>query len=780
MAYTRLVEEAAGRSIDVAKVVAIQLPDQLAVVSPDQRARYMSLLRAVVRDRHEATGLVIQTLPRLLRELDDESLARYLAQALELHLSSPQKAGSFLRLESDRSHQEASRLQTGVVLRDVRRLLTLYARAHCGEDVQVRASTQSAFTDGRHIYLPSRIDRFGDERDFLVYRVLTARNAGFLEFGSLEVDLSLLEGEFPAPRPDELELERFYRSFLNPVIARDLFLVLEGARVEARVRAEYPGIARDMDRLAAEWRPEREKVEPSSAAERVLDALVRAAEGQELTEELAETEAAVLGQCLQFLEQVSAAGSEVLDTLRAVQVLTLLVENLLSRVDEDQLERLDAGDGGPSADGGQALRDLEHQLSQTDPASGLREPDPLTYQSQMGDGVSGDLRTEQMDSDERQVELRARSLLDAMQEAGEELSLSEARERARRDGSSYEEMAAFLERTTAPAGPASGAAEAIEEFDRRSRQSPLGLHALNTGRQFKYREWDLEIDDYKPDWVHLSEYTLLPGSGDFVEQVNDEYGALIARIRKAFEALRPESLSRHRGLLDGDEIDIDRAIAERIEKRAGGVPTGRVYMRRERLERDVAVAFLVDMSSSTNEVVNSETKRVMDVAKEALVLIAEAVDAIGDACAIWGFSGYGRDQVAFYIAKEFDEPFDDQIRERVGHISWKMENRDGAAIRHAVSKLEAHPARVKLLILLSDGKPLDCGCDHYQDRYAQEDTRMALMEARKAGIHPFCITVDPRGAGYLDHMYGQGGFTVIDRVELLPTRLPQVYRRLTR
>ena len=194
----------------------------------------------------------------------------------------------------------------------------------------------------------------------------------------------------------------------------------------------------------------------------------------------------------------------------------------------------------------------------------------------------------------------------------------------------------------------------------------------------------------------------------------------------------------------------------------------------------MAVAFLVDMSSSTNEVVNADNKRVIEVEKEALVLICEAIDAIGDRCAIWGFSGYGRDQVAFYVAKELDEPFTETVRERIGRISWKMENRDGAAIRHATARLAGDPARVKLLLLLSDGKPLDCGCDHYADRYAQEDTRSALAEARRAGVHPFCITVDPAGPAYLASMYGEAGFTVIDRVERLPERLPLIYRRLTR
>ena len=113
-------------------------------------------------------------------------------------------------------------------------------------------------------------------------------------------------------------------------------------------------------------------------------------------------------------------------------------------------------------------------------------------------------------------------------------------------------------------------------------------------------------------------------------------------------------------------------------------------------------------------------------------------------------------------------------------IGWKMENRDGAAIRHATQKLIAGPGAVKLLILLSDGKPLDCGCEQYSDDYAQEDTRMALIEARKAGVHPFCITVDPHGRRYLQRMYGHGGYTIIDSVEALPQRLPAIYRRLTR
>jgi len=342
-------------------------------------------------------------------------------------------------------------------------------------------------------------------------------------------------------------------------------------------------------------------------------------------------------------------------------------------------------------------------------------------------------------------------------------------------------MAAFLDRMPAPAGPAQGSGLVAPTDPVLSSEGlPFDPDVEVAGEVRLYPEWDMGIEDVKPNWVRVTEYQLQGGSTRFVERVKEEHGPLIRQIRRSFEALRPAQLQRVKGQADGDEIDVDRLIQARIARRAGGALDERVYIRTERAHRDVAVAFLVDMSSSTNEVANVEGKRVIDVEKEALVLIAEAVDAIGDACAIFGFSGYGRDQVAFYVAKDFDDPWDDKARERVGRITWKMENRDGAAIRHATHRLHAHPAKVKLLLLLSDGRPLDCGCDHYSDRYAQEDTRVALQAARAVGVHPFCITVDPHGKEYLARIYGDGGYTVIDRVESLPRRLPGIYRRLTR
>ena len=158
------------------------------------------------------------------------------------------------------------------------------------------------------------------------------------------------------------------------------------------------------------------------------------------------------------------------------------------------------------------------------------------------------------------------------------------------------------------------------------------------------------------------------------------------------------------------------------------------------------------------------------------MLLTEALEAIGDQYALYGFSGQGRDQVDFLVLKDFEDTLRYQVAQRIEAMTPLQQNRDGAAIRHAVQKLLQCPARHRLLILLSDGKPLDGG---YAEEYALEDTKMALREARQRGISPFCLTVDQEATGYLKRMYGDVQYLVLDDVADLPERLPRVYQRLT-
>ena len=102
----------------------------------------------------------------------------------------------------------------------------------------------------------------------------------------------------------------------------------------------------------------------------------------------------------------------------------------------------------------------------------------------------------------------------------------------------------------------------------------------------------------------------------------------------------------------------------------------------------------------------------------------------------------------------------------------------GFAIRHLTHLLNEVEARTKLLITLSDGKPDDY-FDGYRGKYGIEDTRQALIEAKRQGIHPFCITIDREGQEYLPHMYGAVNYTVIDEVRKLPLKVADIYRKLT-
>ena len=799
-AYGDILFLAAELDPRVARLLADILPDQLARVAPECRRRFLVAVDWTLHERPQAALPVAQNLAPVIADLDDEALRTFITQASSLAHDSPEKAASFLRGESDQGAQAIQSLDRGMPLAEHQRVLTLYAAAHCGQHVRVEPAPEAhaepgihplraaagglAYTDGHSIKLPVRIDQLGGQRDFLIYRVLTALCAGYFELGSFDLDLAVLPGTWPRRREGELELQRFLRGLGNRSLAGDLFQILEDVRVEAGLRRLYPGLARDFDQLAAALPQPEPPLAELPPVEQLVTMLAfhawsgRIPQGAELL--LAPAAWSVYLQLVAASVELGRPEATVQRTAEALQAAWPGVEALLS----GPAQR--AHPAGPSRGRGRGGGATEQHGGGSGGEASLAGGPGLagggqTWRDLLGRASVGVLRPELRDDAAQAVDEQAMAAHQQAVQRGEASSFSRQRERLRgRQRSDYAEADAWL---SAKQGPAGGL---VDERTRAHAPLPpslreeVDLEAMHGREGDSYPEWDLGIGDYRPSWVLVRELPLLRGSADFVEGVMAAYRPQLRSLRRQFEALRPSELELVRGLEHGDDLDLDRVVEALTVRRAGGSPSDRLYLRHERNRRDVAVAFLLDMSSSTNEVVSGGGKRIIEVEKEALVLIAEAVDAIGDRFAIWGFSGYGRDQVAFYVAKGFDQPYDQAARERIGAMSWKMENRDGAAIRHATRLLLREPARIRLLILLSDGKPLDCGCDHYADSYAQEDTRRALVESRQAGLHPFCITVDPHSRDYLQQMYGRGGYTIIDRVETLPLRIPAIYRRLTR
>src|SRR5438552_6425848 len=86
-------------------------------------------------------------------------------------------------------------------------------------------------------------------------------------------------------------------------------------------------------------------------------------------------------------------------------------------------------------------------------------------------------------------------------------------------------------------------------------------------------------------------------------------------------------------------------------------------------------------------------KRIIDIEKESTVLLIKALETIGDTYGIYGFSGYGREAVEFYVIKDLHERFTETVKKRIDKIVPIRSTRMGPAIRHATSKLDDYIAK---------------------------------------------------------------------------------------
>ncbi|SMF27064.1 nitric oxide reductase activation protein NorD [Pseudogulbenkiania subflava] len=252
---------------------------------------------------------------------------------------------------------------------------------------------------------------------------------------------------------------------------------------------------------------------------------------------------------------------------------------------------------------------------------------------------------------------------------------------------------------------------------------------------------------------------------------------LARRLRRQFQALAPER-TRKSGETNGPDIDLDRVIRFMAERQSGvaqGEPG--LYQAWPPGERNLACLLLADLSLSTESWVG-EAGRVIDVIKDSLLLFAEALSASGDAFGLYGFSSLKRHEVRYLLLKDFADAFDDAARGRILALRPGYYTRMGAAIRQSARILAQQPAQRRLLLIVSDGKPNDM--DHYEGRYGIEDTRQAILEARRDGVTPFCVTIDREAGDYLPHLFGSRGYVVVQRAETLPQVLTTLYAQLTR
>jgi nitric oxide reductase NorD protein len=295
-----------------------------------------------------------------------------------------------------------------------------------------------------------------------------------------------------------------------------------------------------------------------------------------------------------------------------------------------------------------------------------------------------------------------------------------------------------------------------------------------TERVLRYPEWDWRSRAYRDPGaaVHL---TIAPqGPSEWVDRTLEQHRALLQAVRRQFESLRAQRTRLHQQR-EGDELDLAACVDAFADLRAGAAMERGLYRCTRTSQRELAVLLLIDVSGSTDGWV-SQHRRVIDVEREALLLVCLALDSLGEPYSVLAFSGESAQGVTVRSVKGFRERYGHEVALRIAGLEPEKYTRVGAAIRHASSRLMREPARHRLLLLLSDGKPNDS--DEYDGRYGVEDMRQSIVEARLQGIFSFCLTIDRHTAGYLSAVFGEHQYAVLHRPELLPSALLGWLRRL--
>jgi nitric oxide reductase NorD protein len=307
----------------------------------------------------------------------------------------------------------------------------------------------------------------------------------------------------------------------------------------------------------------------------------------------------------------------------------------------------------------------------------------------------------------------------------------------------------------------------------RAQRDPAGKPGQAPDRRH-YPEWDWRLGAYCDPGATVLLLPAPSGPQKWVDDTLQVRRGMLHEIRRRFELLRAQRV-RVRKQLDGEDIDLQAYTDSYADFRAGLPLAQRLYQSERRSRRDMAVMLLVDVSGSTDGWIAAD-RRIIDVEREALLLVCIALDGMADPYSVLAFSGEGPQAVVVRSVKRFDERYDNTVARRIAGLEPEHYTRAGAAMRHASALLMAQPAEHRLLLLLSDGKPNDI--DDYEGRYGVEDLRQAVLEAKLQGISPFCLTIDRQAAGYLSAVFGPNHYALLPRPELLPSVLLDWLRRL--
>ena len=617
-----------------------------------------------------------------------------------------------------------------------------------------------AFTDTTTIFLPREVSLFADEvENFLLYKLIVSFQWSSIALGSFLVSRN--PGRENPSAEGVLWLQDHFSTHSSPELIADIYHGLETLRARVFLDQELPGLMRDAAPVLAKIiaaEPVQEKTGSffSTLQQLILNREIDLENGWLQRVRPLLTDGTTALASLALAEDIFAAVSSESSEYQRVEPLPFQGRMQLEQVAAARLEQ---------------RREQESLFVESLTTLLLTLP-PVSEESKDGDEAGAGSESGQgappeepaamvITGNRRQSEEKKREKVPLFISIdNREIELSE--ELAELAAAITEDLGHIPDQyITSVAGKAGQGSPGLA--------MPATADGVELSAPVTYDEWDFRRSGFRRNWCIVTEKEIPTTRSTFIRNTLDAYHGQIIRLRYQFEMMRTRErfIRRQR---DGNDIDLDALVESLADTVAGHPPSDRLFIRLQRDERDIAALFLVDMSNSTRGWVGKAIK-------ESLVLICEAMETLGDRYGIYGFSGMRRLRCEIFPIKNIDQPYNDEVRERIGSIAPREYTRMAPAIRHMTSILKEVDARVRLLITLSDGKPEDY--DDYKGEYAIEDTRHALIEAKMGGIHPFCITIDQHAYEYMAHMYGEVNYIFINDVRKLPARMPEIYRVLT-
>jgi hypothetical protein len=699
----------------------------------------------------EASMAYLRNVGLLLEEIHETFLPNWLEKGISVLLRDEQMGIDYFSLQSQESRQELSQWKEAILLEDHQNILSIFTHALAGKELGLKSTEELDLddrsdarnyptSDGTTIYLPPFAAGGETHREnFRVYKVAAAHQAGYVELGTFEAGFSSI-----LARLGSLPVKG---------LAMDIFFILEDGRIDRRLKEEYRGLRQEMDLVLSRAMTKRPSLNELPLQEAIVEALLRLSvdylDDSEIPRNISGEVDFIKGAMEGFYEKARS----VWDSFSKALVIYEYVSKLpTSRAYLPYIPLIYRGRLDP---------DLI-------PGPGPWESPPDEIIDEMG--VEGGVVPIPLE------ELQA--ILENIKDMSDLKFL---------EGEGLSSDGLFITDTE---GVKAKGAQNDQDASTWEGKKPIVIATASRSifqeGPFYYDEWDYLARAYRRKWCCLREKVVDPLESGLVDEIYANYGDLIQEVRKQFQRIRPEQLEIVRRVEWGDEIDFPAMVQGVVERKAGTSPSDKIFTRKERRIRRISTLFLVDMSASTDELVPYDggevrkEKKIIEIEIESLVVIMEALDALADEYAIFGFSGYGREQVDFYRIKDFADTYSESLKKRISGIQPKQGTRMGPAIRHAIGKLKPIESDQRILLLLSDGFPQDhdYGEDRRSNEYALHDTMMALLEARKEGIRPFCITVDQGGNDYLRKMCDPANYLVIQDIYSLPEILPKVVESL--